>query len=239
MPQLPTLVDMLKAGVHFGHLKSKWHPKMSQYIYSVRHNIHILDLEHTAKQLESVLGEIRKTVAAGGQVLFVSIKKQATVTVREAAERTGMPYIVDRWLGGVFTNWGVVSKLIQRLDKLESEQTRGLWAQYSKKEQLEMQKDMERLMLSVGGIRNMTKLPAMVFLVGVREGKNAINEANKAKVPVVGIVDTDTNPTKVGFPIPANDDALKSVQLIVDLVALAVEEGKQEALAHAAPVQTV
>ena len=212
---------------------------MSQYIYSVRHNIHILDLEHTAKQLESVLGAIRKTVAAGGQVLFVSIKKQATVAVLEAAERTGMPYIVDRWLGGVFTNWGVVSKLIQRLDKLESEQTRGLWAQYSKKEQLEMQKDMERLMLSVGGIRNMTKLPAMVFLVGVREGKNAINEANKAKVPVVGIVDTDTNPTKVGFPIPANDDALKSVQLIVDLVALAVEEGKQEALAHAAPVQAV
>lgn len=231
MPQIPSLVDMLKAGIHFGHQTSKWHPKMRQYIYSSRHGIHILDLEKTTVELTRALTFIREVVAAGGLVLFTSLKKQANQLMREAAENTGMPFIVERWLGGVFTNWGVISKLIQRFEKLEGEQARGAWAQYTKKEQIELTKDLDRLRLTVGGIRTMTKLPDIVFLVGVREGKNAIREARKVGVPVVGVTDTDTNPSQIQYVIPGNDDALRSLQMIVGLVQDAIKEGQQ---AHAA-----
>ncbi|MDP3986087.1 MAG: 30S ribosomal protein S2 [Candidatus Veblenbacteria bacterium] len=234
MPQIPSLVDMLKAGMHFGHQTSKWHPKMKQFIYTSRHGIHILDLEKTSIELTRALTFIREIVAAGGQVLFTSLKKQADGAVREAAETTNMPYIVERWLGGVFTNWGVIGKLIQRLEKLEADKTRGVWAQYTKKEQIELQKDLDKLMLTVGGIRTMTKLPEVVFLVGVREGKNAIREARKVGVPVVGFIDTDTNPGLIQYTIPGNDDALRSIQMVVSLVTEAVREGQQAALANAA-----
>ncbi|OHA55017.1 MAG: 30S ribosomal protein S2, partial [Candidatus Veblenbacteria bacterium RIFOXYB1_FULL_43_13] len=189
MPEIPSLVEMLKAGMHFGHQTSKWHPKMRQYIYSSRQGIHILDLEKTAVELTRALTFIKELVAAGGLILFTSLKKQADEVVRQAAEDTGMPYIVERWLGGVFTNWGVISKLIQRFEKLEADKTRGTWNLYTKKEQIELEKDLDRLRLTVGGIRTMTKLPEAVFIVGVREGKNAIREANKVKVPVIGMVD--------------------------------------------------
>ena len=172
MPEIPSLVEMLKAGMHFGHQTSKWHPKMRQYIYSSRQGIHILDLEKTAVELTRALTFIKELVAAGGLILFTSLKKQADEVVRQAAEDTGMPYIVERWLGGVFTNWGVISKLIQRFEKLEADKGRGTWNLYTKKEQIELEKDLDRLRLTVGGIRTMTKLPEAVFIVGVREGKN-------------------------------------------------------------------
>ena len=229
MPEIPSLVEMLKAGMHFGHQTSKWHPKMRQYIYSSRQGIHILDLEKTAVELTRALTFIKELVAAGGLILFTSLKKQADEVVRQAAEDTGMPYIVERWLGGVFTNWGVISKLIQRFEKLEADKTRGTWNLYTKKEQIELEKDLDRLRLTVGGIRTMTKLPEAVFIVGVREGKNAIREANKVKVPVIGMVDTDTNPKMVQYIIPGNDDALKSIKLVVDLVTAAIKEGQSKA----------
>ncbi|HBH17147.1 MAG TPA: 30S ribosomal protein S2 [Candidatus Veblenbacteria bacterium] len=229
MPEIPSLVEMLKAGMHFGHQTSKWHPKMRQYIYSSRQGIHILDLEKTAVELTRALTFIKELVAAGGLILFTSLKKQADEVVRQAAEDTGMPYIVERWLGGVFTNWGVISKLIQRFEKLEADKTRGTWNLYTKKEQIELEKDLDRLRLTVGGIRTMTKLPEAVFIVGVREGKNAIREANKVKVPVIGMVDTDTNPKMVQYIIPGNDDALKSIKLVVDLVTIAIKEGQSKA----------
>jgi len=229
MPEIPSLVEMLKAGMHFGHQTSKWHPKMRQYIYSSRQGIHILDLEKTAVELTRALTFIKELVAAGGLILFTSLKKQADEVVRQAAEDTGMPYIVERWLGGVFTNWGVISKLIQRFEKLEADKTRGTWNLYTKKEQIELEKDLDRLRLTVGGIRTMTKLPEAVFIVGVREGKNAIREANKVKVPVIGMVDTDTNPKMVQYIIPGNDDALKSIKLVVDLVTTAIKEGQSKA----------
>ncbi|OHA55879.1 MAG: 30S ribosomal protein S2 [Candidatus Veblenbacteria bacterium RIFOXYC2_FULL_42_11] len=229
MPEIPSLVEMLKAGMHFGHQTSKWHPKMRQYIYSSRQGIHILDLEKTAVELTRALTFIKELVAAGGLILFTSLKKQADEVVRQAAEDTGMPYIVERWLGGVFTNWGVISKLIQRFEKLEADKTRGTWNLYTKKEQIELEKDLDRLRLTVGGIRTMTKLPEAVFIVGVREGKNAIREANKVKVPVIGLVDTDTNPKMVQYIIPGNDDALRSIQLVIDLVIMAIKEGQSKA----------
>ncbi len=231
MPEIPSLVAMLRAGMHFGHQTSKWHPKMKKYIYSSRQGIHILDLEKTALELNTALTFMREVVAAGGQVLFTSLKKQADAVVREAAVATNMPYIVERWLGGVFTNWGVVSKLIQRLEKLDSEKARGAWSQYTKKEQIELQKDYDRLNLSVGGIRTMTKLPEVVFLIGVREGKNAIREARKVHVPVVGLVDTDTNPSMIQYVIPSNDDALHSIKLVVDMVVAAIKEGQNKSIA--------
>jgi small subunit ribosomal protein S2 len=234
MPEIPSLIEMLKAGMHFGHQTSKWHPKMRQYIYTSRQGIHILDLEKTAVELNKALTFIREIVAAGGTVLFTSLKTQSDDEVREAAKRVGMPYIIERWLGGVFTNWGVISKLIQRLEKLEADKGRGVWQQYTKKEQIELQKDLDRLNLTVGGIRTMTKLPEVIFLIGVREGKNAIREARKVNVPVVGMVDTDTNPSMIQYVIPGNDDALKSIKLVVNLMAEAVKQGQQQALSNAA-----
>ncbi|MBI5466326.1 MAG: 30S ribosomal protein S2 [Candidatus Kerfeldbacteria bacterium] len=230
MPQIPSLIDMLKAGVHFGHQKAKWHPRMRPFIYTVRHGIHVIDLEQTAKQLEAALNFLREVTSGGGTVLFTSLKEQANDPIRQAAKTTGMPYIVERWLGGVFTNFGVISKLLRRLDMLEAEKQRGLWDKYSKKEQLERQRDFDRLNMTVGGIRNLTRLPQVVFLVGTREGKNAIREAHKVGVPVVALVDTNTNPSSVDYPVPANDDALRAIQMIVGLAAEAVLEGQKIAL---------
>lgn len=242
MPQLPTLLDMLKAGVHFGHQTSKWHPKMRPFIYSVRQGIHIIDLEKTAHELDRALTFLREVAASGGTVLFTSLKDQANAITRESAQACGMPYIIERWLGGVFTNFSVVAKLLRHLDQLEAERQSGAWEQkYSKKEQLSATRDFERLNLTVGGIRTMTKLPQAIFLVGTREGKHAIREAKKVGVPIVAMVDTNTNPGVVDYPIPANDDALRSIELIVGLVVGAVQEGKQQAEAQqsAAPPAAV
>ncbi len=229
MPQIPTLLEMLKAGMHFGHQTSKWHPKMRPYIYTSRQGIHILDLEKTATELNRALNFLHEVVAAGGTVLFTSLKDQANEVVREAAARSKMPYIVERWLGGVFTNFGVISKLLRRLDQLESEKTHGVWEQkYSKREQLDLQRDLDKLMLTVGGIRNLTKLPQVLFLVGTREGKHAIREAKKVGVPIIAIVDTNTNPGDIDYAIPANDDALRSIQLIINLAVDAIIEGQQQ-----------
>jgi len=227
---MPTLVDMLKAGVHFGHQKAKWHPKMRDYIYTIRNGIHILDLEKTVKQLEIALTYISKVSANGGTVLLVSLKKQADEVVKQAAVRTNMPYITGRWLGGVFTNFGVISKLIRRLDIVENEKNTGAWLKYSKKEQLERERDFDKLNLNVAGIRNLTKLPDAIFLIGTREAKNALREARKVNVPIVAIVDTNTNPSLVDYVIPSNDDALQPINMIVNLVAEAILDGKQTAL---------
>lgn len=237
MPEIPSLLDMLKAGVHFGHQKSKWHPKMRQYIYTVRHGVHILDLEKTSRELEKALNFLRETAASGGIVLFVGLKEQAYEAVKKAAQDTHMPYVVGRWLGGVFTNFGVIGKLLRRLDTLEADKQSGAWEEkFSKKEQLDMTKDFARLNETVGGIRGMTKLPQAIFLVGTREGKNALHEARKVAVPIVAMVDTNTNPALVDYPIPANDDALRSIEMIVGLAAVAVQEG---VAAHKEPVLQV
>lgn len=227
MPQVPNLVEMLKAGVHFGHQKSKWHPKMRDYIYTIRHGIHIIDLEKTTRQLMAALEYIRQVSAAGGTILFTSLKKQADEAIKQAASRTAMPYITGRWLGGIFTNFAVISKLIRQLDTLEAEKSSGAWLKYSKKEQLEKQRDFDKLNLAISGVRNLTRLPEAIFLIGTREGKNALREARKVKVPIIAIVDTNTNPNLVDYPIPANDDALQPITMITDLVAAAILEGRQ------------
>lgn len=228
--QIPSLLEMLKGGVHFGHQTAKWHPKMKSFIYGERQGVHIIDLEKTRVALEKAMEFVRGVTAQGGTVLFVSLKEQSHRIVKEAAMSVGMPYITERWLGGVFTNFSVIVKLLRRLDQLEGEKNRGEWEKYSKKEQLDRQKDFDKLNDSVGGIRTLTKLPQAVFLVGTREGKHAIRESAKANVPVVAMVDTNTNPNMIDYIIPANDDALHSLQMVVGLIAEAVKEGKDNAV---------
>lgn len=229
MPQLPSLLDLLKAGVHFGHQKEHWHPKMKSYLYTSRQGVHIIDLEKTQTKLQEALAFITNVVANQGTVLFTSLKVQANEIVKQTAQEAGMPYMIGRWLGGVFTNWPVVYKLIKKLETMEKDNASGGWEKYSKKERLDLEKELTDLETLVGGIRNMTKIPQVVFLIGLREGKNALAEAKKAGVPVVSLADSNTNPDKVTYPIPANDDAIKSLQLITKLVVEAIKEGQQKA----------
>lgn len=230
MSSKPTLEELLKAGVHFGHQKSRWHPKMKQFIYGVRQGVHIIDLEKTATQLQKAADFAKKVAAGGGLIMFVSLKVQAHDIVKKAATEVSMPYVTGRWLGGVFTNFSIIYKLIQKLDKMEQEQLSGGWEKYSKKERLDKEKYLAGLRELVGGVRSLHKIPQAMFLVGLREGKNALAEAKKVSVPVIALADSNTNPTKVEYAIPANDDAIKSLQLITSLIVEAIKEGQAEAL---------
>ncbi|HBH17245.1 MAG TPA: 30S ribosomal protein S2 [Candidatus Veblenbacteria bacterium] len=230
MPNLPSLEELLKAGVHFGHQKSRWHPKMKPFLYGIRQGVHIIDLEKTSVQLKKAMDFVKQVAAGGGMILFTSLKVQAHDIVKQAAMEVNMPYVTGRWLGGVFTNFSIIYKLIQKLDKMEADQKSGDWEKYSKKERLDKEKYLAGLRDLVGGVRGLNKIPQAMFLVGLREGKNALAEAKKVNVPVISIADSNTNPTKVEYPIPANDDAIKSLQLITGLVAQAIKEGQAEAL---------
>ncbi len=229
MPQLPSLLELLKAGVHFGHQQEHWHPKMKPYLYTSRQGVHIIDLEKTQSKLKEALDFITNIVVNNGVVLFTSLKVQSDEIVKQAAQEASMPYMIGRWLGGVFTNFPIVYKLINKLETMEKELASGGWEKYSKKERLDLDKELKDLEALVGGIRTMTKIPQAVFLIGLREGKNALAEAKKVGVPVVALADSNTNPNKVEYPIPANDDAIKGLQLITKLVVEAIKEGKQKA----------
>ena len=229
MTQIPELIEMLKSGVHFGHQSSKRHPKMSPYIYTVRNQVHIIDLEQTAQKLKEALDFITKTAAAGGAVLFVSSKRQAKTVIEKYAKECAMPYINSRWLGGTLTNFGNIIKLTKKLKELEKKQDSGELEKYTKKEQLEFQREITRLKDLVGGIKEMVKVPEALFVVDIRKEKTAVKEAGKKGIPIVAMVDTNVNPEKIKYPIPANDDATKSIEMITGLVAEAVKEGQNKA----------
>ena len=226
MLNIPELVDMLKSGVHFGHQSSKRHPKMSPFIFTVRNQINIIDLEQTAQKLKEAMEFVSKTVATGGTVLFISSKRQAKTLIEQYAKECGMPYINSRWLGGTFTNFGNIIKLTRKLKELEQKQSSGDLDKYTKKEQLDFTREITRLSDLVGGIKDMSKAPEAVFVVDIKKDKTAVREANKKNIPVIAMVDTNTNPTNISYPIPANDDAAKSIEIITSSIATAVNDGK-------------
>ncbi len=229
MLNIPSLEDLMKAGVHFGHQKSRWHPKMKPFIFTDKNGIHIINLEETQKALEKALNFVKQTVANGGTVLFLGTKKQAQSIVKEAAIDCGMPFIVNRWLGGTITNSKSVLGVVRNFRKLKEDQASGEVKKFTKKEQLQISRKIIKLDTVVGGIESLTKIPDAIFMVDVKCDKTALKEAIIGHVPVVAFTDTNINPEKVTYPIPANDDATSSIKLIVSLVAEAVKEGKKEA----------
>ncbi|EKD78673.1 MAG: 30S ribosomal protein S2 [uncultured bacterium] len=225
--QTVTVQDMLTAGIHFGHKPSKKHPKMDRFVFGVRQGINIIDLERSKEQLDTILPTIEEMAAMGKTILFLGTKRQAQAIVKAAAERIGMPYITERWLGGLLTNYGHVGNLMKKLTQLKSERDQGLWQdRYTKKEQLMFEREIEDLTKVVGGVEQMIKLPDAVFVVDCKKEKTAIKEANRMHIPVIAMVDTNVNPEKVTYPIPGNDDGVKSITYIVEQVAAAVERGK-------------
>ena len=219
--------QLLEAGVHFGHQTRRWDPKMAEYIFQARNGIHIIDLQKTSKKLDEAYAFLKEQAEAGKTVLFVGTKKQAQECVKEAAEKCGMYYVNQRWLGGTLTNFTTIRKRIGRLLELEKMQEDGTFEVLPKKEVILLKKEMEKLEKNLGGIKEMTELPGVMFIVDPKKEKIGILEARKLGIPVVGLVDTNCNPEDLDYPIPGNDDAIRAVKLIADCMANAVIEGKQ------------
>ena len=217
----------MKAGVHFGHQKSKWHPKMKPFIYIEKNGVHIINLEQTQKLLEKALGFIEKTVQNNGTVLFLGTKRQAQGLVKEAALSCDMPYVVTRWLGGTLTNATSVLGLAKKYRKLKEDKASGKLDKFTKKEKLTVTREIERLEDIVGGISKLERIPNVIFVVDVKHEKTAVQEAIRKGVPVVAICDSNVNPDKIDYPIPGNDDATKAIELFVKLVADKINEAKQ------------
>jgi len=228
MVKMPTLEEMLKAGVHFGHQKSKWHPKMKPFIFTEKNGVHVINLEETQKQLELALQYVKETVSAGGTVLFVGTKKQAQQIVKDSAIACGSPFIVSRWLGGTLTNSSSVLGLAKKLRKFKEEVASGEVTKYTKKEQLNITREIVRLDEVVGGIEKLERIPDVIFIVDIKNEKTAVQEALRRGVPVIAICDTNVNPELVTLPIPANDDATNSIKLVVELMAAAVKDAKEK-----------
>lgn len=217
---------LLEAGVHFGHKTSRWHPKMAPYIHSKRQDSHIIDLTKTVEALEVALPFLTKTAASGKQVLFVGTKKQAKDIVREVAEKAGQPYVTERWIGGMLTNVATVTAQIKKLKDLERRMASGdLEKRYSKLEVQRYQEEIDELNRKYSGIKDLNGKPGAIVVLDVITDANAVREASVLGVPVVGLVDTNTDPTPIQYPVPGNDDAIKGLQLLLDYFAEAVTEG--------------
>lgn len=224
-----TLLDMLQSGVHFGHQQSRRHPKMEPFIYTARGGVSILNLEKTKTALTQAAQFVRDTVAAGGTVLFVGTKRQAHDIVMQAAQTASMPFVVDRWIGGLFTNFGHVRQLIHKLATLKEQRAAGQLTKYTKKEQLEFEREIERLDKLVGGLGALEKLPAAVVVIDVKNEKTAVRESKLMHVPIVALCDSNVNPTGIEYAIPANDDATKSIAFVLSVLTDAVAEGREQA----------
>ena len=219
--------QLLEAGVHFGHQTRRWDPKMAEYIFQARNGIHIIDLQKTSKKIDEAYDFIKGQVEEGKTVLFVGTKKQAQECVKEAAEICGMYYVDQRWLGGMLTNFDTIKGRVKRLKDLETMQEDGTFDVLPKKEVILLKKEMEKLERNLGGIKEMNEIPGVMFVVDPKKERIAILEAKKLGIPVVGLVDTNCNPEEVDYAIPGNDDALRAVKLITQVMANAVIEGKQ------------
>ena len=220
--------DMLQAGVHFGHQTRFWNPKMSQYIFGSRNKVHVINLEHTVPAFNEALEILRVEAAKGNQILFVGTKRAAQKIVKEQAERCGMPYVSHRWLGGMLTNYKTIRASIRRFRELETQEADGTFEKLTKKEVLMRTRMKIKLENSIGGIKDMNGLPDILFVVDVDHERIAINEANKLGIPVVGIVDTNSNPDGVDYVIPGNDDSIRAIKLYAASVADSVLEGKAQ-----------
>lgn len=222
---VPSLLEMLKAGVHFGHLTSRWHPKMAPYIFTSRSGVHIINLEITRQQLEAALKAVSDIVAADGTVLYVGTKKQVQQIIKKKAESVGMPYVHERWIGGLLTNFHIIKKMFARHAELGRLLSEGGMQHLTKKERLEREREYKRLEGVIGGISKLERIPNLIFLIDLKREKTALREAGKAGVPIVALCDTNVNPQMVRYPIVANDDAIGSLEMISDLITEAVREG--------------
>ncbi|HEY94584.1 MAG TPA: 30S ribosomal protein S2 [Dehalococcoidia bacterium] len=225
MPDIVSVKQLLEAGAHFGHQTSRWHPRMKKYIFTKREGIHIIDLEQTTTMLAKACEFITQVVADGGKVLFVGTKKQAQEAVEEAAKRCNMYYVNQRWIGGVLTNFATIQARIDYLVRLEDQQARGEFSRLPKKEALKLEKEIIKLNKQMGGFKEMTSIPAVLFIVDPPKEKIALAEAKRVGIPVVAIADTSCNPDEIDYPIPANDDAIRAIKLICNKIADAVLEG--------------
>ena len=237
-----TMKQLLEVGAHFGHQAKRWNPKMKPYIFTERNGIHILDLHQTLGATERAYEFVRQAASEGGQVLFVGTKKQAQDAIREEAERCGGFYVNHRWLGGLLTNLSTIKTRVKRLKELEEMESNGtLDEAYTKKEASLLRKEMSKLSKNIGGIKNMNKLPAALFVVDIKKEFLALEEANKLGIPIVALIDTNVDPDLVNYKIPANDDAIRSVKLFAQVIANAVIEGNggMEAVSESPVEETV
>ncbi len=221
-----TMKELLEAGVHFGHQKERWNPKMKRFIFTERNGIHIIDLQKTLKHFDEAYDYVTDLVANGGTILFVCTKKQGQDIVKEEAERCGMFYINKRWLGGTITNFETIKKSIFKLKMLKKMEEEGIFEKLPKKEAMKLKRKKEKLEKYIGGIENMKRIPDALFIVDVVREENAVTEARKAGVPIVALVDTNADPDLIDYPIPANDDAIRAIRLLTSRIADAVLEGK-------------
>ena len=223
-----TMKDLLEAGVHFGHQVKKWNPKMKRFIYSSRNNIHIINLQKTILCIKEAFDAVRKTVLEGKNILFVGTKKQAQDIVKESAEKCGMHYITHHWMGGLLTNFNTIKKTVARLKRLEKMRIDGTLDQLTKKERLLYLKEIEKLNKRFGGIKDMAEIPGLIFIIDVRLDAIAIAEAKRLNIPVIAVVDTNSDPTNIHYPIPGNDDAIKAIALYANIISQAVIEADKE-----------
>ena len=223
-----TLLELLQHGVHFGHQQSRRHPKMQPYLYTERNGISIINLEETKSALGRAAAFVRDLAARDGKIIFVGTKRQARTIVADAAQAAGMPSITNRWIGGLLTNFSNVRELMSKLARLKEERAAGAWSKYTKKEQLNLQKEIDRLDLLVGGLGQMEKLPDAIFVTDVKTDQTAVSEAKTVGLPIVAMCDSNVNPAGILHPIPANDDATKSIRMVTQVMVEAILEGRQQ-----------
>ncbi len=223
-----TFEELLDAGVHFGHLKRKWNPAMAPYIFMERNGIHIIDLEKTIEKIDEAASAIKHIAKSGKKILFVATKKQAKEIVAEKVRQVGMPYVTERWPGGMLTNFPTIRKAVKKMSSIDKMSSDGTFSNLSKREKLQVTRQRAKLEKTLGSIVDLTRLPSALFIVDVLKEHIAVREAKRLGIPVFAMVDTNSDPTDIEFPIPANDDASKSISLIIDLLCKAIEEGLNE-----------
>ncbi|MFO0702761.1 MAG: 30S ribosomal protein S2 [Candidatus Andersenbacteria bacterium] len=224
---IPSLKELLQSGAHFGQKTSRWHPKAKPFLFGSAKGVHIINLEKTREQLAQAAEFALNLSRRGGTILFVGTKRQARGVIEAAATKAGMPHITGRWMGGLFTNFNTMLDLLRKLERLEADKAAGKFAQYTKREQLDVERDIARLHGTIGGIKDVRRLPDAVFIADVTVDKIAVGESTRKGIPIIAIVDSNANPEPIAYPIPANDDAVKSVELISNVIADAILEGKK------------
>ncbi len=226
--QIPTFEELLKAGVHFGHLRRKWNPAMKPYIFMERKGIHIIDLNKTVAKLEEAANAMKNIARSGRKILFVATKKQAKEIITDKIGKTGMPYITERWWGGMLTNFSTLRRAIKKISTIEKMEKNGTFDKLSKRERLQLTREKEKLVKRLGSVADMVKLPAAIFIVDVLKEKIAVKEAQKLGIPIFAMVDTNSNPKGIDYVIPANDDASQSIDIVMGVMADAINEGLAE-----------
>jgi small subunit ribosomal protein S2 len=224
------LKDLLESGAHFGHQASRWNPKMKPFLYSVRDGVHVFDLAKTKEGLEKAADFAKGVAASGGKIVFLGTKRQAKAIIIEEAKKAGMPFVSERWLGGTITNWGQIKKRIDRLADMKEKRGKGKYKKYTKKEQILIDREIARLEKFFGGLSDLADLPAALLVVDTKKEHTAVREANRKEIPVIGIVDSNSDPDLVDYAIPANDDAVGSVKLIVSVIADAIIAGHKKSV---------